>query len=376
LQPSALHLPEALWVDNNQQLAELCSQWQQEAFVAMDTEFVRTRTFYPRTGLIQLADSQGCYLIDPLAIDDWSAFKALLQNEAVVKVFHSPAEDLEVCLNLVGAIPTPMRDSQLAAALASMGGIMGFQRLVKEVLDIELDKGETRSNWLARPLTSEQIDYAVADVHFLYQIYPKLVDKLESMGRADWWHEDCQRVTDEYPLEDDFSQAFRKVKLAWKLRDQEQCILQHLTIWREHTAREMDVPRNQVLNDQALWNLARYKPYHFDGVKKSGVTHHILKNHYKTLISIIKDAQKLEQDEWPAAIERPLTPQQGEIYKKLKKLVTAKAEMIDIPADLLVKKKPLEALLRSYWKNDLKLPEVLSGWRQTEITNDLVQSLD
>lgn len=391
----SLNVPEPIYIDQDQQLADYCSRWQQESYLAMDTEFVRTSTFYPRTGLIQVADSQGSYLVDPLTINDWAPFKSLLENPDVIKVFHAPVEDLEVCLNLVGAIPSPMHDSQLAAALAGMDGIMGFQRLVKAVLDIDLDKGETRSNWLARPLTERQIDYAVADVHFLYQIYPKLIERLESLGRLQWWQEDCQRVIDSYPLRDDFSNAFRKVKLAWKLRHQEQYTLQQLTVWREKTARQLDVPRNQVITEQSLWNLARYKAENFDGLKKAGVPAMIIKKYQKVLLATIDEGQNSNSELWPLLIERPLHPQQGELYKTLKKLVTAKAEELNIPGDLLVKKKPLEKMLRNYlferrsishaeagkkmpedWQQlSFALPEVFSGWRKEEISRSLIQHL-
>ncbi len=239
-----------------------CQQWQGQEFIALDTEFVRTSTFFPKAGLVQVADADDCYLIDPLTITDWSSFAELLDDPGLVKVFHACSEDLEVCHRLTGTTPSPVADTQLGAALGSLGGIMGFQRLVKAVLNLDIDKGETRSDWLQRPLRPKQIEYAVADVYYLYQCYQRLLDLLTDMGRLTWWQEDCQRLLDLGQISDNYSQQYRKIKLAWKLRPQEQYVLQQVAIWREQMAREWNVPRSQVVADNVLWNIARYQPEH------------------------------------------------------------------------------------------------------------------
>ncbi|MDO6804916.1 hypothetical protein Q4595_20865, partial [Wenyingzhuangia sp. 1_MG-2023] len=129
-------------------------------------------------------------------------------------------------------LPSPLADSQLAASMAGLGGSMGFQRLISALLDIDIDKEETRSNWLARPLSPDQIRYAVADVYFLRQIYPLLVEKLTRLDRMGWLEEDCQRIIDDQSQQDIPKDYYRRVKLAWKLRPQEQHILQELVGWR------------------------------------------------------------------------------------------------------------------------------------------------
>lgn len=366
-----------VWIDNNSTLASVCQDWQQEPYLAVDTEFVRTTTFYPKAGLIQVTSSGGDFLIDPLAIDDWQPLREVFEHPAVVKVFHACAEDLEVCQQLVGCIPTPLSDSQLAAAMAGMGASVGFQRLVSEVLDIDLPKGETRSNWLERPLRPEQIQYAVADVHYLYRIYPRLIEQLEQKGRLSWLAEDCQRMVQQAGVVDNADGYYRRVKLAWKLRPQEQFVLQQLTIWRERMARERDVPRNKVVDDATLWNIARYKAKNRDQLMRSGMRPAAIKADASALLHIVSQALANDKSHWPAQLDRPLSPEAGVWLKALKALIVERAEQLGIPSEILVRKKPLEALLRSgFPRGGAELPEVLSGWRKEVIGDTLVAQIE
>jgi len=369
-------IPKPIWITTDNELLSHCQMWQKLDFIALDTEFVRTSTFFPKAGLLQVADNQACYLIDPLTITDWSCFAELLDNPDLVKVFHACSEDLEVCHRLTGTIPNPVADTQQGAALASLGGIMGFQRLVKAVLDIEIDKGETRSDWLQRPLRPQQIEYAVADVFYLHQCYERLLTLLDEMGRLAWWQEDCQRLIELGQISDDYSQQYRKVKLAWKLRPQEQYVLQCLAIWREEVARLWNVPRSQVVADNVLWNMARYQPLHQGDLARAGMKPHVRQRAGDQALSLIEQAKQADESLWPDVLQKPLSPQAGEKLKALKKAVTVRADSIDIPADMLVKKKTLEALLRSgYPRGPYHLPEPLLGWRKNEIGEDLLNYL-
>ena len=366
-------IPQPIWITTDSDLAKYCQLWQQQAFISLDTEFIRTSTFFPKAGLVQVADDSACYLVDPLLITDWSSFADLLDNQEVVKVFHACSEDLEVCHRLTGTTPNPVADTQIGAALASLGGIMGFQRLVKAVLDIDIDKGETRSDWLQRPLRPQQIQYAVADVFYLHQCYVRLQSLLTDMERLAWWQEDCRRLLQLGQISNDYNQQYRKIKLAWKLRPQEQYVLQQMTIWREKMARSWDVPRSQVVADNVLWNMARYQPKHQGDLTRAGMKPHVCQRVGDDALVLIAKAMAVEEAIWPDALQKPLSPQAGEQLKVLKKAVTARADSIDIPADMLVKKKTLEALIRSgYPRGPYHLPEPLLGWRKTEIADNLL----
>jgi len=367
---------EPHWINTNQLLAEVCQSWLQEAYLAVDTEFVRTTTFYPKAGLIQVTSSVADYLIDPLEISDWQPLRQVFEHPLVVKVFHACAEDLEVCRQLIGCVPSPLADSQHAAALCGLGGSLGFQRLVAEVLNVDLAKGETRSNWLERPLRDEQIQYAVADVYYLYRLYPKLLAQLKQLGRESWLAEDCQRLVQQAMAPDDLAGQYRRVKLAWKLRAQEQFVLQQLVVWREQRARERDVPRSKVIDDGTLWNIARYKAKNRDQLARSGMKPGALKQDGKAILQIVTQALAMDSDHWPRQLDKPLSPDAGQWLKELKKIINQRAETLQIPADLLVRKKTLEALLRSaYPSGQGTLPESLQGWRKTEIGEALLVKL-
>lgn len=370
-------IPKPIWITTDSDLAKYCQIWQEQDFIALDTEFMRTSTFYPKPGLVQVADANACYLVDPLTVSDWSSFAELLDNQRVVKVFHACSEDLEVCHRLSGTTPAPVADTQIGAALGSLGGIMGFQRLVKAVLDLDIDKGETRSDWLQRPLRPQQVEYAVADVFYLYQCYERLMVLLTDMERLSWWQEDCARILALGEISEDYSQQYRKVKLAWKLRPQEQYVLQQMAIWREQTARIWNVPRSQVVEDSVLWNMARYQPAHQGDLARAGMKPHARQRIGDEALALIAKALEVEEELWPDALQKPLSPQAGDCLKVMKKAVTACADSIDIPADMLVKKKTLEALLRSgYPRGPYSLPEPLLGWRKAVVGDNLLLNLE
>ena len=371
-----LKIPDPVWITSDEQLAEHCREWLQEPYLAVDTEFMRVTTFYPQAGLVQIADSRGCYLIDPLSITDWSPFADVLTHPLVVKVFHACAEDLEVCRCLTGALPSPLADTQLAAALGGLGGSMGFQRVVKDVLNINLPKEETRSNWLSRPLRDEQIRYAVADVHYLFRVYPKLMSLLKRLDRQHWLSEDCDRLLQQAEQSDQLNHYYRRIKLAWKLRPQELMLLQQLSLWREQQARERNVPRGKILDDNTLWNIARFKASTNDQLARAGVQPVVIRNDGKDLLEIVRQVLALDKTVLPRMLDKPLNPHAGQWFKMLRDVVSNKAEVLGIPPDLLVNKKTLEALLRSGYPNGpYRLPESLTGWRKTEIGDYLLMIL-
>lgn len=373
---SKLNIPDPIWIGDDQALASACLRWLQEPFIAVDTEFVRVTTFYPQAGLVQIADQQGSYLIDPLTITNWQPLTEVMTHPLVVKVFHACAEDLEVCRCLMGVLPEPIADTQLAAALAGLGSSMGFQRALLEVLNIDLPKEETRSNWLERPLRAEQVRYAVADVHYLYRLYPKLLAKLKEQNRLSWLLEDCERLVKAAEKADQVNHYYRRIKLAWKLRPQELMILQHISIWREQRARALNVPRSKVVDDPTLWNIARFKARSRDQLIKAGMAPVRAREEGQAVLDIVEQVLKLDAHLWPKTLEKPLSIHAGLWFKELKDSAAAKAEVLGIAPDLLVKKQAMEMLLRSgYPRGPYRLPDVLSGWRKAEIGDALLQRL-
>lgn len=371
-----LNIPEPIWIRSNQQLKEQCADWLQAPFLAVDTEFIRTKTFYPEAGLLQVADATHSYLIDPLSIDDWQPLVEVFTHPLVVKVFHACPEDLEVCRRLLGVFPEPLADTQLAAAYAGLGAGLGFQRLLEEVLNIHLPKEETRSDWLQRPLTEQQVRYAVADVHFLYKVYPKLLQKLKELGRLHWLHEDCERILKQAGEAEKPENYYTRIKQGWRLRAQELFMLKQLSLWREHQARLENVPRNRVIDGQVLWNMARHKTATKEQMLRAGMHPNEFKRYGDKLLELTEQILKIDQSAWPKPLNKPLAPEDAFKFKDLKNFVKERAEQLQIPAELLANKKALESLLRSGLNGrPAKLPKLLEGWRYKEVGQPLLELL-
>lgn len=371
-----LKIPTPAWITNTEQLARECAFWQGEGYIALDTEFIRTDTFYPIAGLIQVADSRGCYIIDPLCIDDWSAFANVLQHPLVVKSLHACAEDIEVFRCLCDCVPAPLCDTQLAAGFLGFGPTLGFQSMVKHILNVNLDKEETRSDWLKRPLSDAQVHYATADVHYLYRAYPKLMAKLKLLGRDHWLVEDCDRLVRLAQQPDNPAGYYQRVKMGWKLRGQEQFVLQQLAIWRERTARSGNVPRARISNDETLLKLSRSKPTNADDLRKAGLGAHMVDEQGEAVLMCIQQALGIDRAHWPKPLPKPLSTHAGSWYKHMKHAVSEKAEVLAIPPEYLARKKALEDVLRSgYPRGPYRLPDILSGWRKAEIGEYLIAIL-
>lgn len=367
---------EILWIRDNASLAEHCSAWRKQPFVALDTEFMRVDTFYPIAGLLQISEGARAYLIDPLLIDDWSSFAALLEDREVVKVVHACSEDLEVLLRLTGSLPVPLFDSQLAAGYLNLGFSMGYSRLVQAVLDIELPKGETRSDWLQRPLSDTQVSYAAEDVVHLAELYRRLQDKLPAEKNA-WILEDGAELVANLGREIPAEEAYRDAKLAWKLSRAQLAVLRVLCTWRERQARARNQPRNRILREHSLWPLARQQPSDLISLARIEDMHpKTVRQDGETILQMIREAAALPQSEWPPALPEPLPLESTALLKKLRAIGQREGERLDIAPELMLRKKTLEALLKSgYPKGPYRLPDSLRGWRRELMGQALLDCL-
>lgn len=364
------------WILDDAGLAEHCAAWQALPFVALDTEFMRVDTFYPIAGLLQVSGGDGAYLIDPLRISDWRPFAALLEAPNVVKVLHSCSEDLEVFLRLSGSLPAPLFDTQLAAGYLNLGFSMGYSRLVQALLDIELPKGETRSDWLQRPLSELQVRYAAEDVLHLVEVYRALMARLAPQKVA-WVLEDGAELVANLSREVAPEDAWREAKLAWKLSRQQQGVLRALCAWREREARARNQPRNRVLREHSLWPLARTQPDNLVALARIEDMHpKTVRQDGETLLKLIREAAALPPEQWPEALPEPLPIEASALLKKLRAVGQRESERLDIVPELMLRKKTLEALLKSGFPNGpYQLPDSLRGWRRELMGQALLDCL-
>ena len=360
-----------IWVDSDRQLAQLCESWCQQSAVALDTEFMRSRTFYPQPALIQVGDGEHCYLIDNLAIGDLQPLRDLLLDTRVTKIMHSCSEDLETLERLLGAIPAPIFDTQIAAAITGMGAGLGYAATVKEILNIELPKSETRSDWLQRPLSEAQKNYAALDVAWLPHVYAVLLKRLREQNRQDWLREDCEALVTAARNPQPPELYYQKVKGAWRLRGKNLAALQDICAWREREARLRDMPRNHLLKEGVCLSLAQKLPRHMATLAQPGLEGRTLREYGEQLLQIIERAQ--ERNDAPAALPQPLNRREGECLKQLRQKVSVLAEQCGLPPEILVRKKELETLVQA------EKPELegrLCGWRAQIVGEPLIDTLN
>ncbi|MDP3845617.1 MAG: ribonuclease D [Pseudomonas sp.] len=364
------------WIRDDASLALYCAEWQDLPFVALDTEFMRVDTFYPLAGLVQVGDGSSAYLIDPLLINNWQPFAALLENPAVIKVVHACSEDLEVLLRLTGSMPAPLFDTQLAAAYLNMGFSMGYSRLVLAVLGLDLPKGETRSDWLQRPLSDTQISYAAEDAVHLAEVYRVLAAKLSAEKTARVLEDGAELVSNMH-REVLPEEAYREAKLAWKLTPAQLAVLRELCAWREREARARNKPRNHILRDHTLWPLARTQPDNLTSLSRIEEMHpRTVRHDGETLLQLIKQAAALPEAEWPPVVPEPLPMEATALLKKLRAFGMREAERLDMAQELMLRKKTLDALLKTGFPNGpYQLPDALRGWRRELMGQALLKLL-
>lgn len=355
------------WITSAPELADACSRWRELPLLGIDTEFVRTRTFFAQLGLIQIGAEHEVYLVDPLSIEDLKPLWTVLAN-GPTKVLHSGSEDLEIFVRHGGCAPRPLFDTQVAAGLCGLGPSLSYQALVRELCDIELEKGETRSNWLKRPLTDSQIHYAALDVHLLDELHGQLTARLGSLGRLDWLREDMERITREAEKDQAAEQQFQRFKFAWKLGSDSLEVLWHLVNWREERARIRDIPRNRVLEPDRMLDIARALPTSLQALDRDVELYSGLRRHQgEALVALVNAALATPQEARKPPPPPPLDVNTKPVMKRLKQAVSERSQELDLAAETLCNKRDLTELIRGG-----ALPERLSGWRREVIGESLL----
>ena len=249
-------------IDTPQALAELVERALQKTCVAVDTEFVWNRTYYPKLGVVQLAlASDDCHLIDTVAIEDLSPLAPLLEHPDIVLILHDAVQDLTILRQTTGAFPLNIFDTRCAAGLANMSSTSSLAELLENTIGVSLDKTETRTDWVQRPLSEEQLAYAIDDVCYMHEVRDVLIKRVEEIGRSEWLAEELATYDKPSLYEDrDPREQYQRVKGAGRASPREFAVLREVAAWREHEARRRDRPRSHVLTDETLVFLARRKP--------------------------------------------------------------------------------------------------------------------
>lgn len=354
-------------VTSNQALAEVCHHALSKREVALDTEFVRVRSYYPKLGLVQLYDGERVSLIDPNEIDDFSPLIELLAAENVMKVLHASSEDLEVFQHYFRQLPTPMRDTQIIAGFLNFPASTGLATLIKHYFSLEIDKGESRTDWLARPLSEKQLQYAAADVWYLLPLYRQMQDKLAQTPWQSAVDFDCKMLLEKRLETKDSDRAYLNIPNAWKLNPQELMRLKLLAKWRQEEAIQRDLALNFVVRAENLWQVAKYAPKHTSELLELGLSVQEVRIHGKKILQIVDQIKRIDEQDYPQIINK-LSDEPR--YKKTIKQLQNKLKEIapeELPQEVIASKRSLEGLMKWVWlKNkDLDdLPDLMRDWRK------------
>ncbi|VTP63480.1 Ribonuclease D [Serratia rubidaea] len=359
-------------------LQQVCEQARTHAQIALDTEFVRTRTYYPQLGLIQLYDGEQLSLIDPLPITQWQPFIDLLSDKAVVKYLHAGSEDLEVFLNAFQTLPTPLVDTQILAAFTGRPLSCGFATLVAAYMQVELDKSESRTDWLARPLTERQCQYAAADVFYLLPMAGQLVQEVEQAGWTEAASNEClllcQRRSETLAPE----LAYREINNAWQLRPRQLGCLQKLAAWRLQQARASAIWRLiSSCGREPVGGGASYAGLHGRagriGPERPGDPFP-----RKTLLALVAEANALDEAALPPPVANLVEhPGYKKVFKEIKAAIAAVSEQSGLSSELLASRRQINQLLNWHWKlkNSDCQPELINGWRAGLLAEPLLAIL-
>lgn len=349
-------------ITTSHELAALCDRLKTAEFVTVDTEFLRDSSYYSKLCLIQIADDEGASAIDPLAEGlDLAPFFDLMANENVVKVLHACRQDLEIFVNMVNQLPTPIFDTQVAAMVCGFGDSVGYETLVNKITGGQLDKSARYTDWSKRPLSDTQLTYALGDVTYLRTIYRKLKGELEKTRRESWVEEEMApyKETSLYTVEP--KEAWKRLKVRTN-KPRFLGILQCLAEWREIEAQERDIPRNRVAKDETLFEIAAHPPKDTSQLDRlRGVPNGFGRSRAgKSLMEALTVGLELPESELPhlaRAKPRPATPPMADLLKVLLKI---KCEQARVAARMVASAQELEQWAAEPDKTDLR---AFHGWR-------------
>lgn len=346
-------------IATNQGLDEFCRQIADATYCAIDTEFVREKTYYPLLCLIQIATEKHMACIDPLAIADFSPLVEILRDQKILKVFHSPSQDLEILYQQFGAVPEPVFDTQLAAAVLGFSHQLSYAELVAEISGVRLEKKHTRADWSRRPLSESELDYAMDDVRYLLPVYRELRQRLEDKNRYCWIAKDLAALSEASNYRIDTANLWQRLKGVQKLKGVELQIARDLCEWREQVAQKSNRPRRWIASDDIIIDIARKKPT--DQASLSSIrtlSEKSLARNGKTWLDLVTRALAVDSSQWPAP-QRPkkLDAHQQALADCLMALCREIADKNNIALATLVTRKDIDNLILNR-----KTSRLASGW--------------
>ncbi len=368
-----------MYITSSDQLKDFCESLRSSDVLAVDTEFVRERTYFHRIGLIQVAGKESCAAIDPILLDDLTPLLEILKDPQKIKVFHAARQDLEILVRLCGQVIPPVFDTQVAAALVGWGSQISFAKLIQKALNKRIHKSETYTDWCRRPLSENQIQYAIDDVRYLMPAYEKLLDKLTQLKRTGWVAGEVKNWEDPatFALPDPQTR-FLKIKSLRSLKPRNLAVLRELAAWRENVAVSRDCLAKSIVRDETLLEIARKMPtdakdlsslrgFHHKEVGKSG----------EAIIKAVKLGQDVPEGDLPVLPESDGYSTTRGIEELLSAFVQIRSEELKIEPSVLADRKRIHSFA-THFEQKLDMDEhfLLQGWRRECIGEPMLRLLN
>lgn len=364
--------PATEYIDTAAALAEFCVALKDSEWLALDTEFIREKTFYPKLCLVQVGVPERCACIDPLTLDSLQPLYELLFDTSITKVLHACAQDQEIFVHVNGRVPTPIFDTQLAAPLLGLAEQIGYGNFIKEMLGVTLDKAHARTDWSRRPLSCDQLEYAADDVRYLAEVYPLVTQRLAEQGRLGWLGAEFAPYEQLERYQSDPAKAWKRIRGLEKLRPKALSIVQQLATWREQRAQEKDLPRNWIIKDEIILDIARLAPQKVDALSGiRGLPPKTVERYGRKLIELVRAGAGREPQPLPGRGRRARPGVQEEaLADVLQAQLRLLADRHAINSTIIASRKDLLALIRG------EKTHLLRGWRREIAGEELLALRD
>jgi ribonuclease D len=367
-----------MYLTTEKDLVDFCGQLKSSPTLAIDTEFVRERTYYHRLGLIQVSDGNCSAAIDPIHISNLEPFLELIRNQKTVKVFHAARQDLEILHRLCNETIQPVFDTQIAASVVGWGAQISFAKIVNKVLGKKIDKSETYTDWCRRPLSERQIEYALDDVRLLFPVYENLKKVLKSLDREEWLQGEFVTLEDPDNFKaPNLEKLYMRIKNVRTLAPQSFAIICELAQWREKEAQTRDCLAKNIVRDESLLELARKAPIDSKGLSYiRGLHQNEITRSKKNILAAIQRGLDLPLDQIPKLPELEIYKAPPGIEEMLSALVQIRAEKLKIEPSVLADRKKINNFVKCFEQNlSIESHPLFCGWRKQAIGDQLYLAL-
>lgn len=352
-----------MYISTYEELSAFCERAARFNAIAVDTEFLRERTYHPRLCLVQVATPDECVVIDVIAIDNLAPLAILMRDEGTVKVFHACSQDMEVLNYTLGALPAPIFDTQIAAAFLGERMQTSYNGMVHAFCGVTLPKSESLTDWSRRPLTPEQIEYALDDVRYLIKAYDVIMERLDESGRASWVLDEIKPLTDRSHYVVDRRVAFKRVKRVNSLTRRQLAVARELAAWREARAEYSNIPRKWLMSDEVLIALSKRPPHDAASLRRVRGTEQLSDADVAGALSVIARGESCPADKYPfiARTRKPASPELESVIDLMYALIRLVGERSGVATAMIASRddlvdyvdRPQDSPLREGWRFEL-----------------------